>query len=157
MTQVPDPFRRFVDTPQRAVVSSGKKTISIESNERAIATCVANFLAVSVHLETVRKIHLVRIVREKDVPSDSARFTCVHSGPILVLLRGCTTSLLLDLALGELLGFVASDVDIKEMEQRLLPAILCGSIPVESAASIRDDKQVTSTASARDNLTQLTN
>jgi hypothetical protein len=157
MTHIPDLFKRFVPTPQRAVVTSGKKSIAIESNDRAITTCFAKFLAASMHLETVQKLQLIRIVRDEDATSDDKRFACVHSGPVVVLLRGCTTSLYLDVALGELLGFIASDVAIAELEQRLLPAILCGSIPAELAHTGHDDKRVTSAASARDNLTSLSN
>src|SRR5471030_3285989 len=157
MIQVLDPFRRFVATPQRILVTSGKKNIAVESNDRDITTRIAKFLAACMELDTVQKIHLVRIVRDVDVISDGTSFTCVHSGPVVVLLRGCTTSFYLDVALGELLGFLAADVDITELEQRLLPAILCGSIPTESTQPSSDDKRVTSTASVRDNISSLPN
>jgi len=157
MTQIPDLLRRFVTTPHRAVVSSGKRDIAIESNERAITTCVTKFITACRKLDSTQRIRLVRIVRDSDVVSDGKNLACVHSGPIVALLRGSTTSFYMDVALGELLGFLASDVDIKELEQRLLPALLSGSIPTEFAHSNRDDKQVTSTASARDNLSSLTN
>lgn len=157
MTQIPDLMRRFVATPQRVFVSFGKKSIAVESNERSITTSVARYLAANMQLETVRKIQLVRMIRDKDVISDGTRFSCVQSGPIVALLRGTTTSFFLDIALGELLGFLASDVDLKELEQRLLPAILCGTIPSESSQPVGDDKQVTSAASARDNLAHAHN
>lgn len=157
MTRVPDLFRRFVATPQRVVVSFGKKSIAVESNDRSITTCVAKYLAAGMQMEAVQRIQFVRIVRDKDIPSDGTRFSCVHSGPIVLLLRGSTTSIFLDVALGELLGFLAADVDIQELEHRLLPAILCGTIPAEPTQHVGDDKQVTTTASARDNRAPTSN
>src|ERR1700722_3676153 len=100
MIQVPDLMRRFVLTSQRILVTSGKKSIAVESNERDITTQIAKFLASCIELDTVQKINLVRIVRDGDVISDGTNFTCIHSGPIVVLLRGSTTSFYLDIALG---------------------------------------------------------
>jgi hypothetical protein len=157
MTQIPDLLRRFAVTPQRTVVTSGKKSIAIESNDRETTVHIAKFIAAHMELDAVQKIHLVRIVRDGDVTSDGTNLSCVHCGPVVALLRGSTTSFYLDVALGELLGFLATDVDFNELTQRLLPAILCGSIPTESTLSGGDDKRVTSAASARDNLSALPN
>ena len=152
MTQNPDLLRRFVVTPQHTVVTFEDKSIEIESNDRNITAQIAKFLRAHAELDTVHGLRLVRIVRDGNVTSDGTNFTCVHSGPVVVLLRGSTTSFYLDVALGELLGFIAADVDITELRQRLLPAILCGSIPTDSTRPIRGDKRVTSAASVRDNI-----
>jgi hypothetical protein len=121
----PDLLRRFVPTPYVFSDCDGPNRTLVQSNDLEIALRVRRFVVV--HREGTRTGGLFcKFIRDMSSPADGSEITIVSDGVLRVLYLGRATILIHDRERSELLGFIASDVQVQELVSSLIPALLNG-------------------------------
>jgi hypothetical protein len=132
---VPDLLRRFVSTPHHATVLRDGTRIAVETNDPELIAAMRR-VAVSHSGDQARSTLSMKVVRDADAPCDGTQVTVLRSWPLLTLLAGTGTVLSFDCERGEILGFVAADVDPQHFAGTLLPILL------EAAAELLSQHEI---------------
>jgi hypothetical protein len=119
----PDMLRRFVATPYIFNLFSGEDSVSIQSNDLEVALKVRH-LCLTGGRQWRIAVKAWKLIREAATPAEQADLLVFENRPLKTLHRGINTMLVYDRARGELLGFVASDVNTNELITSLIPALI---------------------------------
>lgn len=119
--RIPDLLRRFVATPHTFTAGVDENSVRLETNDRAI---LSEFQS---QVQYLPRSYTWKLIRD-DATSTGQETTVIVSGPLLTVLLGTETWVVVDRERRQVVGFVASDVNAGKLLNRL------SSIFAESAS-----------------------
>ena len=119
----PDLLKRLVPTPYVFSRCNGPSRICVKSNDLEIALSVRD--SSIIQREGSRTCGLLcKIIRDMTAPVDDSEISIVSDGMLRILHLGRGTILIHDDERSELLGFVSTNVKVKELISSLIPILL---------------------------------
>jgi hypothetical protein len=119
---IPDLLHRFVATPLTLSTGAGESLIHLETNDPVILDSFRS------QLHNFPDSYTWKLIRD-EVTSTGNEITVLVSGPLVMVLLGVETCVVVDHDCRRVLGFLASDVDAGKFLYRL------SSILAESAVA----------------------
>jgi hypothetical protein len=120
---VPDLLRRFTPTPYFADVVFAGIPLAVQTNDPEITTAMQRGSSAEITSQFDRPM-LVRVVRDDDAPDDSSGIMVLSAWPLVTLLVGTGTTLVLDCERREILGFLSLSVSADRFARKLIPILL---------------------------------
>jgi hypothetical protein len=109
---IPDLLHRFIATPFTFTTGTGESLIRLETND---PTILDGFRS---QLQNFTDSYTWKLIRD-DVTSTDDEITVLVSGPLVMVLLGVETWVVVDRGSRRVLGFLASDVDAGKFLYRL--------------------------------------
>ena len=122
-TGVPDLLRRFAPTPHYARVSIGGVDVELQTDDVEIVAEMQSQsrpVSDSISQMSVR----AKIIRDHGAPLEDSDVTILSAAPLITLLVGTGTVLVLDCPRREILGFLAQSISAECFLDKLLPTLL---------------------------------
>lgn len=120
---VPDLLHRFTPAPQFAELIVEGILLAVQTNDSRIITEMRQSGPEEIRSQFQRPV-LVRVVRDDDAPTEGSEIVVMSSWPVVTLLAGTGTMLLLDRERREVLGFLSNAVSAERFVRELLPIFL---------------------------------
>jgi hypothetical protein len=122
-TAVPDLLRRFAPTPQSTKALICGVDVELYSNDVEILARMQPKTGESIGPGSQNLLR-AKVVRDHDAPTDASGVTIISAPPLVTLLAGTGTVLVLDCQRREIIGFLASSVSAERFVDELLPTLL---------------------------------
>jgi hypothetical protein len=120
---IPDLLRRFSRTPHIANVVIERVALTVQTNDLHIIAALRPLASGEIDLGGCSPI-LVRAVRDDDAPRDVSQIVVISAWPLVTLLAGPGSVLVLDGERREILGFLSPAVPAERFVNELLPILL---------------------------------
>ncbi len=120
---VPDLLRRFAPTPQSSRTLISGVRVELQSDDVEIVARMQPKAGDSIGSAS-QTLLLAKVVRDRDAPPDASGVTIISAPPLITLLAGIGTVLVLDCQRREIVGFLGSSISAERFVDELLPTLV---------------------------------
>jgi hypothetical protein len=119
---VPDLLRRFVPTPHQLNLVLMGVPLFLQTNDLVLLEQMQGVSHASASADDPAV--LLKIIRDYDVVTDTLETTLLSAGPLVTIIAGRHSIIVLDCERREVLGFLSASVDAGMFINELLPLLL---------------------------------